>query len=56
MLAWTEQVKCREIIEQPNDIWVVTKSYNLKRIIGITWVNVNHNNSAAFERFICDKI
>ena len=50
MLAWTEQIKCRGLREQPKDIRVATKSCNMKLIIGITWINVNHNISAALER------
>ena len=52
MLAWTELVKYRGLSEQPNDIRVVTKSCNMKRIIGITWINVNHNSSATLERSV----
>ena len=45
MLAWTAQMKCRGLNEQPNDIWVATKSCNIKLVIGITLMNVNHNSS-----------
>ena len=33
MLAWTEQIKCRGLSEQPNDIRVVTKSYNKNSLL-----------------------
>ena len=46
VLAWTEQVKCRGLREQPNYIRVVTKSCNMKLVI---WINVNHNSSTALE-------
>ena len=49
MLAWTEQLKCRGLSEQPNDIRVATKSSNMKHIIGIIWINLNHNSSTALE-------
>ena len=52
MLAWTEQVKCRGLSEQPNDVRVATKSCNMKHIIGITWINLNHNSSTALERSV----
>ena len=45
MLAWTEQGKCTGLSEQPMDIWVVTKSCNIKLINGITWINVNHGST-----------
>ena len=32
VLPWTEQVKCRGLSEQPNDIRVATKSCNMKHI------------------------
>ena len=51
MLAWTEQ-KCRGLSEQPNDIRVATKSYNIKLIIEITCINVNYNSSSALERSV----
>ena len=34
MLAWTQQIKCRGLSEQPNDIRVATKSYNKKVQVG----------------------
>ena len=51
MLALTEQIKCRGLSEQPNDIRVATKSYNIHvtHVNGITWINVNHNSSPALE-------
>ena len=52
VLAWTEQVKCRGISEQPIDIREVTKSCNIKLINGITWINVNHSSSTALERTV----
>ena len=38
--------------EQPNDIRVATKSCNMKHIIAITWINLNHNSSTALERAV----
>ena len=52
MLAWTEQVKCRGLSEQPIDIRVVTNSCNIKLINGINWINVNASSSTAFERSV----
>ena len=52
MLAWTEQLKCRGLSEQPNDISVATKSCNMKHIIGIIWINLYHNSSTALERSV----
>ena len=52
MVAWKEQVKYRGLSEQPNDIRAVKKSCNMKLIIGITWINVNQNNTTAFERSV----
>ena len=52
MLAWTEQVKCRGLSEQPNYIRVATKSCNMKLIIRTNWINVNHNSSTALERSV----
>ena len=52
MLAWTEQVKCRGLSEQPNNIRVATKSCNMKHIIRITWIDLNHNSSTALERSV----
>ena len=43
MIAWTEQVKCKGLSEQPDDIGVATKSCNIKLTNGITWINVNQN-------------
>ena len=45
MLAWTEQVKCRGLSEQPNYNRVATKPCNMKLVIGITVISVNHNSS-----------
>ena len=50
MLAWTEQVKCRELSEQPNYTRVATKPCNMKLVIGITLISVNHNRSTALEK------
>ena len=52
MLAWTEQVKCRGLSEQPINIRMVTKSCNIKLINEITWINVNHSSSTALERSV----
>ena len=52
MLAWTEQMKCRGLSEQPNYIQVATKSCNIKHIIEIIWINVNHSSSPALERSV----
>ena len=52
MLAWTEQIKCRGLSEQPNYIQVATESCNIKRIIEIIWINVNHSISSALERSV----
>ena len=52
MLAWTEQVKCRGLREQPIDIRVLTKSCNIKLINEITWINVNDSSSTALERSV----
>ena len=52
MLAWTEQMKCRGQSEQPNYIQVATKSCNIKHIIEIIWINVNHSSSSALERSV----
>ena len=46
VLAWTKQIKCRGLSEKPNYIQVVTKSYNIKLVMGITWINVNHCSPA----------
>ena len=43
VLAWTEQVKCRRLSEQPNYARVATKTCNMKLVIGITKISVNHN-------------
>ena len=51
MLALTEQVKCRGLSEQPNDIRVATKLYNIKFIIGITWINVNLDKCEPQQQF-----
>ena len=53
MLAWTEQIICRELSEQPNYIQVATKSCNIKHIlIEIIWITVNHSSSPALERSV----
>ena len=52
MLAWTEQVKCRGLSEQPNYTRVATKPCNMKLVIGITKISVNHNSSTALERSV----
>ena len=52
MLAWTEQVKCRGLSEQPNYNRVATKLCNIKLVIGITLISVNHNSSTALERSV----
>ena len=54
MLAWTEQVKCRglHVSEQPNYIRVATKPCNMKLVIGITLIRVNHNSSTALVRSV----
>ena len=52
MLAWTEQMKCRGLSEQPNNIQVATKSCNIKHIIEIISINVNHSSSPALERSV----
>ena len=46
MLAWTEQVKCRGLSEQPNYNRVATKPCNMKLVIGITLISVNHYSSS----------
>ena len=51
VLAWTEQVKCKGLSEQPNDIRVAPKSCNIS---GIAWINVNHNSSTALEWLVID--
>ena len=53
MLAWTIQIKCRGLCEQSNDIRMATRSYNIKLVIGIILINVNHN-SPALERSSID--
>ena len=52
MLAWTEQVKCRGLSEQPNYNRVATKPCNMKLVIGITLISVNHYSSTALERSV----
>ena len=52
MLAWTEQIKCGGLSEQPNYIQVATKSCNIKHIIEIIWIIVNHSSSPALERSV----
>ena len=52
MLAWTEQVKCRGLSGQPNYTRVATKPCNIKLVIGITKISVNHNSSAVLERSV----
>ena len=52
MLAWTEQVKCRGLSEQPNYNRVATKPCNMKLVIGITLISVNHNISTDLERSV----
>ena len=47
MLASTEQIRCRGLREQLNDIRVATKSCDIKLNIGITWINVNQNSSTS---------
>ena len=55
-LAWTNQIKCGELSEQPNHIRVATKSYNKKKLhMGITWINVN-NSSPALERSVINNL
>ena len=49
VLSWTEQVKGRGLSEQSNDIRVAIKSCNMKYMIGIVRINLNHNISTAFE-------
>ena len=46
MLAWTVQIKCRGLSEQPNHIRVATKSYDIKLVMGITLIYVNHSSPA----------
>ena len=50
MLAWAEQVKCRGLSEQPNYNRVATKPCNMKLVIGITLISVNHYSSTALDR------
>ena len=45
MLIWTEQVNVRGLSEQPNYTRVATKPCNMKLVIGITLISVNHNSS-----------
>ena len=52
VLAWTEQVKRRGLSEQPNYNRVATKPCNMKLVIGITLISVNHHNSTALERSV----
>ena len=52
MLAWTEQVKCRGLSGQPNYTRVAAKPCNMKLVIGITKISVNHTSSAALERSV----
>ena len=52
MLAWTEHVKCRGLSEQPNYIRVATKPCNMKLVIRITLIRVNHNSSTALVRSV----
>ena len=50
--AWTEQVKCRGLSEHPNYNRVATKPCNMKLVIGITLISVNHYSSTALERSV----
>ena len=43
----TEQVKCRGLSEQPKYTRMATKLCNMKLVIGITLISVNHNSSTA---------
>ena len=52
VLAWTEQVNCRELREQPNDIRVVTKSCNVKNIIRIIWIKQYHYGTAIYKLLV----
>ena len=52
MLTVTEQVKCRGLSGLPNHTRVAAKPCNMKRVIGITKISVNHNSSAALERSV----
>ena len=52
VLAWTEQVKCIGLSEQANYNRVATKPCNMKLVIGITLISVNHNSSTALERSV----
>ena len=56
MLALTEQIKCRGLSEQPNFIQVSTKSCNIKHLIEIIWINVDHSSSTALERSVIKKL
>ena len=52
MLAWTEQVKCRGLSEQPNYNRVATKPYNIKLVIGITLISVNYRTGSLRDCFV----
>ena len=46
------ELKYKGLCEQPSYIRVVTMSCNMKLIIGIAWINLNHNNITALERSV----
>ena len=50
--ASSEQVKCRGLSEQPNYNRVATKPCNMKLVIGIFLISVNHYSSTALERSV----
>ena len=50
MIAWAELIKCRGLKEHQNDIRVATKSSDIRHVIGITWINVNHCSGTALEK------
>ena len=52
VIAWTEQIKCRGLSEQPNHMRMATKSYNIKLAIEIILINVNHSSPALERSFL----
>ena len=50
VITWAELIKCRGLKEHQNDIRVATKSSEIRLVIGITWINVNHCSGTALEK------
>ena len=50
VITWAELIKCTRLKEHQNDIRVATKSSEIRLVIGIIWINVNHCSGTALEK------